>query len=577
MIDLLAPEDRSGFGIAAALAIEGIPFRRIARPEEFDAHLLVMGGAPTPAAVALTARVPTLAIGPCAPLARAVFGVSGGRLTEEPASLSLDEPIWPAPVRAMARHFEQDALRLPSAPRLVPEAAPAGTLLAQLQGAAGRVQTAVVRLGEVSWCLVDLGAAFANLLDESYLPAPRLSGPRPMPFAALAAYYRAPEFLRAILQRRVYARLGRRLAAHACASDYPVDAAGWLLLELLKGLVRSAAGCLVRLARWPAPHGAAAVLTHDLEPSRFAYTRGLERLKADVARNEYPPTIGVVSRAATRHLPKELAEWVGCREVLCHGLEHRGETIRGAREDIARGLVAAREELAARLGRPIAGFRSPRLDRSADLLWALDRTGFRYDSSYPDVDRETVSRFGAGVRLNVPFRPPIDDGGHRVRASRCLELPVSAPDCIQPLFAGDDVAALRRAVDRKIRFVRATGGLYTGIVHAGVFGRRDTEQRSAHLDFVRHRLRGADLWLAGTSEIVDWWCARERVAIAWRDGRIQVTNGAERVVEGARLVLDRGDGETVHALPPLGPGGSTIVAAERLSPPRTAAPQAARA
>src|SRR4029453_1632140 len=41
MIDLLVGEDRRGFGIATALAIEGIPVRRIARAAEFDGRVLV--------------------------------------------------------------------------------------------------------------------------------------------------------------------------------------------------------------------------------------------------------------------------------------------------------------------------------------------------------------------------------------------------------------------------------------------------------------------------------------------------------------------------------------------------------
>jgi hypothetical protein len=61
---------------------------------------------------------------------------------------------------------------------------------------------------------------------------------------------------------------------------------------------------------------------------------------------------------------------------------------------------------------------------------------------------------------------------------------VSAPDCIQPLFEGASHWALRRAVRQKLAFLRETGGLYVGIVHAGVFGPRDADRREAHLRFV---------------------------------------------------------------------------------------------
>ena len=76
------------------------------------------------------------------------------------------------------------------------------------------------------------------------------------------------------------------------------------------------------------------------------------------------------------------------------------------------------------------------------------------------------------LRIDDP-RAPVPAAGGAVRPSRCLELPVTAPDCIQPLFLGDRPAQLGAAVARKCRFVASTGGLYVAIVHAGVFGDRD--------------------------------------------------------------------------------------------------------
>jgi hypothetical protein len=91
--------------------------------------------------------------------------------------------------------------------------------------------------------------------------------------SALALYHRAPDALRRVVQRRSYARLDRHLRGlGARASTYPVDTTGWLLVELLKALVRRAGGELVRLARWPAPFDSAAMLTHDIEPCIYAYT-----------------------------------------------------------------------------------------------------------------------------------------------------------------------------------------------------------------------------------------------------------------------------------------------------------------
>ena len=249
--------------------------------------------------------------------------------------------------------------------------------------------------------------------------------------------------------------------------------------------------------------------------------------------------------------------------------------------EIAAGIERARAMLERRLERPITGFRSPRLDRSADLVWALDRLGFEYDSSYPDVDRESLEHFGGGVRLNVPYRPPVTTEDGRLRPSRCLELPVSAPDskrsitpsesrcvelpvsapdCIQPLFQGEDIRQLRRAVRAKISFVQQTGGLYVGIVHGGVFGARDAARRGAHLAFVRRQLDRPDVWLATPGDVARWWAAREHLAIRMVADRIVVTNEGRRPVAGGRVLVERDSGTATLHVPLLDPGQSITLA-----------------
>jgi peptidoglycan/xylan/chitin deacetylase (PgdA/CDA1 family) len=242
--------------------------------------------------------------------------------------------------------------------------------------------------------------------------------------------------------------------------------------------------------------------------------------------------------------------------VLCHGLEHRGEQVWG-RARVATTLERARVRLERKLGRSVTGYRSPRLDRSPDLAWALDRAGFVYDSSFPDVDRENMANFGRGVRLNVPFRPLIDDGNGGVRPSRCLELPLTAPDCIQPLFAGESPERLRQTVESKVEFLGATGGLYVALVHGGVFDDHDADLRTAHLEFVYRQLRRADVWLAGMDDLADWWCRRESLKLTVKASAVHVTNTGTQPIAGARVIIDRDGGECVLNVPPL-PAGAQI-------------------
>lgn len=542
----------------AALDIERIPYRRLGDPAEVagDVTLLTRDDL-GPALQSRLRRGATLTIGAGESAVHEAFGATAPQCWRGAGEIELDGSLWPAAVRELARAAGTATLRLPAIAAWECARPPAGDVLATLRRADGHSQPAIVTHGAHVWSLVDLGAALSDLMDERYRP-PEPGPARAMPRAVLAAYYRAPEFLRRIVQRRSYRGLVATLAKQPCPSRYPVDPSGWLLVETIVALVRRAIGSLVRLHRWPAPYRSAAALTHDLEPSRYAYGPGLQQLRERVRQLGHPATYGVVARPAA-WLEPEAVSGLRAADVACHGLEHRGETMLGEPQDVAAGLVRARAAVQAALGTPVIGFRSPRLDRAPALVWALDRTGFAFDSSYPDVDRENVHGYGGGVRLNVPFRPPVDDGG-AVRASRCLELPVSAPDCIQPLFEGGTLRDLRRAVREKIAFVQATGGVYVGIVHAGVFGSRDAARRGAHLAFVHRLLSTSDVWLASLSQLAGWWRMREQVVIAPAPGQVRLTNLGERRVVGLRCLVETGTVVTELPVPPLEPGASVTLA-----------------
>ena len=565
MIDLFAHDELAALGLQAILDLERIPYRRIATPEETSASLLVVAGEGlTTSEASIIERIPSLVLGGSEPFAAHVFGADAPRADFGSCTIGIDQPVWPANVAHIVRTHGKRELRLPAVPFCRTSDLTKGTVSAMLttgaRGAAGVSQPAVARRNRCVWSLVDLGTAFASLMAEDD-GTPRPADHR-APWhdlvrrAAEVAYYAAPMALRRWVQRRTYAALDRKLGAgRDTASEYPIDATGYLLVELVKQLIKTAAGALVRVARWPAPYQAAASLTHDIEPRRFAYTRGLDRLLTTVETTGHPATLGIVAGPSCRYLADETVRRMAPRQVLCHGLEHRGEPVWG-RPKVTATLEQARVKLEQRLGRTVVGYRSPRLDRSPDLLWALDRSGFRYDSSLPDVDRENMANFGRGVRLNVPFRPLIDDDAG-IRPSRCLELPLTAPDCIQPLFAGESSERLRQTIETKAAFLGATGGLYVALVHGGVFDDHDADVRTAHLELVYRQLRRADVWLAGMEDIADWWCRREMLRLTVKASAVHVANAGTQPIAGARVIIERDGGEHVLNVPPL-PAGAHI-------------------
>jgi len=111
----------------------------------------------------------------------------------------------------------------------------------------------------------------------------------------------------------------------------------------------------------------------------------------------------------------------------------------------------------------------------------------------------------------------------------------------------------------KLAFVRETGGLYVGIVHAGVFGPRDADRRETHLRFVARQARRPGVWLASLREIADWWRARECVAITVDGDRLLVRNDGAGPASGLRVVLDHDGGTRVLPVPTVPPGATVVL------------------
>lgn len=553
MIDLLARERRSALGISAILDVERVAHRWISHACDARGPLVLLAGEePDHGALGTVAGgLTTLVIGGEPPPGMRAAGARAQLRETALVTIPLAQPLLPASVVSLCERFAIHDLRIPRARTCITDPAPSTETLARytLAESEARTHPLVVRCGTSFWCPVDLGHAFAGLLEDEGSPP---STGSPWWRAALeTGYYAAPEALRRFVRRRAYARLERTIGTHS--SRYPVDATGYLLIELTMRLVELASGALVRVGRWPRPFRAAATVTHDLEPRAFAYRQGLDDLLDVVDRESYPASFGVVARSADRQLTSARSARLTQHGIMCHGLSHRGERLHH-RDLVLSDLCQARARVERRLGRPCRGYRSPRLDRSPQLLWALDRSGFEYDSSYPDVDRENPHHYGGGVRLNVPCRPLVEQDDGTLRPSRCLELPLTAPDCVQPIFAGATSEELTAAVSSKAEFLRESGGLFVALVHAGVFGVEDARQRMRHLDFVLRALRRRDVWLAGIEEIAAWWKRREAVELEVDGSLCTVTYRGTAPIAGLQLKLQAGNAERAYELPELRPG-----------------------
>lgn len=565
-IGLIAREPVSALGVAAMLDLERIPYScRDSLADTADDELaLFAGGDVEPREIGALEDRPCVVLCGGEAFARTRFGASQALVQAASVRIPVDQPVWSDEVEKLAATHGIEALRIPLAPVCGSESGrPTEILARHLVGDTDAERISCARIDRCVWSAVDLGTAFVNLTQEHYAP-PSAPVHAPGPFRTIAetAYYQLPEWMRRPVQRFAYSMLKRRLAdLGPSRTEYPVDASGVLLLELLRSLLLAAGATVTRLDRWPAPHSSAAALTHDIEPSPYSYADGLDALLDRVEDEKHPATFGLVAEAASARLRDDQVKRLKRYQVIVHGRTHRGEPVDG-RERVRAGLDAARSQVEARIERAIAGYRSPRLDRSPDLAWALDRAGFAFDSSYPDVDRENAVHFGAGVGLNLPFRPLVEGERGELRPSRCLELPLTAPDCIQPLLGGESVLALRNTIARKTAFVRATGGGYVALVHAGVFGPSDTERRMAHLDFVVSALRRDGVWLTDLAGMHRWWSAREAVRLLPCEGGIEIRNEGSERITGLRLVVEHGRDRNRIEVPPIEAGRAVRISSE---------------
>ncbi|MBL8212119.1 MAG: hypothetical protein JNK87_15490 [Bryobacterales bacterium] len=404
----------------------------------------------------------------------------------------------------------------------------------------------LVRSGDCYWWRTPIGEMLTGWLREESVPEVVQGGTHL--FQAVES--NLPDWVRLRLRTRQHQGLQKSLWSQHDPSSFPVDVSGLLQLELLKTAIRQACGYLVRLERWPAGCRAAAVLTQDLD-SRETAEQGLRLGLGLQKRERQPVSIGL---SPDFDVPGGL-EPVRDSEVYCLGEFGEGEA------DNLLHLREPKERLERRLGRRVLGFRAKGLRRHTMRNIWLDHSGYAYSSSVPDVDRETASHFGAGVRWNLPFRPPVCDG-FDLRESRCLEIPVSAPSCIEPLFSGAGVDSLRQAVTAKLDFLCETGGIFCGLSRSGSFGMADAQRRFSHLHWMAGQIRQhRGFWLTTMDQAATWWRRREQVTLSLVGSGWVAENKGSDTVAGLRLVVEDATGRVLEHrdLPALAPGAQALV------------------
>ncbi|UCC47364.1 MAG: polysaccharide deacetylase family protein [Gemmatimonadota bacterium] len=283
---------------------------------------------------------------------------------------------------------------------------------------------------------------------------------------------------------------------------------------------------------WPGGYEAAMAVTLDVEHS-FRNSRRLARRFGAI---HVPVTFFVVTQLALEH-PELAPALRAVGEIGSHSVDHRQIAGRSWNTQLA-GANQARADIAAWSGDLPLGLRPPRELFDSLTLEAWRRSGGTYlaasngaRSAAPDIfDVES----GAIVVL-----PRVVDDDYTVIVTRGQ----TRPDSLRAAFASG------------LEKMRSLGGLDLVTLHTQLV---DSDRRLDALEsVVRLAQEAGDVWIAGASEIADWWMQRAGLELgvrerADRSAILWVHNSGTEPVTSAWLRIYLPGERATYAAPEIG-------------------------
>lgn len=419
---------------------------------------------------------------------------------------------------------------------------------------------AIIKKDNLIWCLFDIGETFNNLINERYID--EAGQPQKKRQKSLLSftfmqkfYYRVSAPIRILIQRIFALYLNTKLnreKKNKLRTDFPIDISGWALIQFLRSMIFKLNGKIIDIAKMPKGYKSCFVFTHDIEPTKFAYTEGLPALLNHLGNNSKAHSIDLVAMWADKY-SRDLKPVLKKYDINCHGLYHDDKTLVLSPEELNRRIKQAKDILEDVFELEISGYRSPRMNRSLSLIRAIEEAGYKYSSMSVDTDRENVHFFGKGVSINYPYRPIICDKD-KFRSVNFFEFPVTAPDCIMPLFMGCSQEEMFQMYREKIDYTHDCEGVFVCINHAGVFDKKDIRIRARLLDFLLSLLKDKkDIWQTNMNGIYKWWAARENIRFIYSDTGIKIRNDNKEPVSDIRINIDTENGKKELIVPTINP------------------------
>lgn len=344
---------------------------------------------------------------------------------------------------------------------------------------------AVTLEGDGAWSLsYDPLSAYQSATAERYL---RPAGP-PLHARVPLPYHAVPGALRLALYPFVAGLAGR--GAEATAPDWPIEARIDTFRAALFRGARDEGRRTPSKTGGPWHGGARCPLLFTLDVDTKEGQRCAGQMLDELLRWGVRPCVFLVGRGYRWDEGLISAVRQAGGEIGLHGDVHDNRLSYLDAQRIGQRLDSCRELVERH---QVRGFRSPSLLVS-DALYAALKTRFRWDSSVPDTDRDTLIGPRRGCGTTFPF--------HRAGT---LVLPVTMPadDRLELLgIRGLDATELLR---RKWLHLREVCGLVHFLVHPEphLFGQR--ARRELFGAVVQEIVESGEQWVATPSEVATMW------------------------------------------------------------------------
>ncbi|HAU30916.1 MAG TPA: hypothetical protein DCW46_01210 [Desulfotomaculum sp.] len=337
---------------------------------------------------------------------------------------------------------------------------------------------------------------FHLIYDRLHEKYEKISKPSKLINWSLTLYNITPDLIKAPFYQQVRLirkKIGSKRKVHTTwPADNTIDNWMQILKESLDILVPERSS----VPLWPPPFKAAFVMTHDVDEKPGEEIYQITKIEK---KHRILSTWNFIARSPRYKLEPSMLRELSAEgfEIGCHGLYHDRKFSSISAKERKLRVAGAKKIIEDALGKEVSGFRTPLLDRTDDLWTILAESGFSYDSSYPDVDHLTTTRYGMGVCTNLPY----------TTLPYLVELPVTAPQDVE-LFIDKRLSEKEALLFWQDKWNKVIDGRGLIVLISHPHFLKEKKRLDMYSNLLEFFTQKKDVWITTAGSIARWWQQR---------------------------------------------------------------------